>query len=364
LEVNRNNLHHGIGFIYLWPKNGIDDSKNEMPTKEDKMDDKKSDMSKDTDRDGIEDKLDLCPNESGIKSLSGCPDKDNDGVADFQDPCPDVAGLVQYKGCPDSDGDGVPDNEDKCPTQNGSKMNSGCPELSKDTDGDGITDDLDRCPDYFAKTATGCPDAVKDSDGDGIADSEDKCPDMKGITTFGGCPDTDNDGIPDPDDKCKYAAGLKLYGGCPDSDGDGIPDDRDKCPNTVGTVASNGCPDIKIEDRKTLDVAMRAVQFELGKATLKSESFTILQQVASLLQRYPDYNLAIGGHTDNTGSSVANQELSEKRAKACYDYIISRGVSADRLSYTGFGESRPVADNATENGRSLNRRVEFNLNPR
>lgn len=356
---NRNNLQHGIGFVYLWPKKAEEEMKEEVPVIEEVM---KTD---DADGDGIEDKLDLCPTEAGTKALNGCPDKDGDGVADFQDACPDIAGGLLYKGCPDSDGDGVGDHEDKCPTQSGSKMNSGCPELPKDTDGDGIADEKDKCPDYFAKTADGCPSVeVKDKDGDGVADADDRCPDVKGSASLNGCPDSDGDGIIDPDDKCPNAKGLKIYGGCPDSDGDGISDDRDKCPNTPGSVASNGCPDIKIEDRKTLDIAMRAVQFELGKAALKQESYAILKQVASILNRYPDYNLAIGGHTDNTGSSVANQELSEKRAKACYDYIVTQGVSSTRLSYTGFGESRPVADNATENGRSLNRRVEFNLNPR
>ncbi len=356
---NRNNLHHGIGFVYLF--GGVPND--EMPKEEVKEEPKNMD----SDGDGIEDKLDLCPEAAGTKAMNGCPDKDKDGVADFQDNCPDIAGNKDMNGCPDSDNDGIADNIDECPNLAGPATNKGCPmkenEMEKDTDGDGVSDSKDKCPDYFgSKDNMGCP--IQDKDGDGIADKDDRCPDMKGSKDLNGCPDKDNDGVADPDDKCPNAAGLKVYNGCPDTDGDGLDDSIDRCPTTPGTVASNGCPDIAVEDKKTLDVAMRAVQFELGKATLKPESFNILKQVGSILKRYPDYNIAIAGHTDNTGSAVANQELSEKRAKACYDYLLSQGIDPSRISHAGYGESRPVADNATPNGQALNRRVEFNLNPR
>ena len=81
------------------------------------------------------------------------------------------------------------------------------------------------------------------------------------------------------------------------------------------------------------------------------------------MQRYPDFKMMISGHTDNVGSAELNQSLSEKRAKACYDYLSKHNISSYRLSYAGFGESRPISTNETEKGRSLNRRVEFNLIP-
>jgi OmpA-OmpF porin, OOP family len=355
---NRNNLHHAIGFVYLLGNIADEDMPKEVPQVEEPK-------TKDADGDGIEDNLDLCPEAAGLKSLNGCPDKDKDGIADFQDECPDVAGIKNMKGCPDTDSDGIADNMDNCPNLAGPESNKGCPMANdeNDTDHDGVVDSKDKCPDFFgSKENNGCP--VDDKDNDGVADKEDRCPDMKGNKSMGGCPDKDNDGIADPEDKCPNSAGLKVYGGCPDTDGDGLDDSIDKCPNTPGTVASSGCPDIAVEDKRTLDVAMRAVQFELGKATLKTESFTILKQISTILGRYPDYNIAIAGHTDNSGSAVANQELSEKRAKACYEYLITQGIDVNRLSYAGYGESRPVADNATPNGQSLNRRVEFNLNPR
>ncbi|MBK8621175.1 MAG: OmpA family protein [Saprospiraceae bacterium] len=321
---NRNNLHHGLGFIYLLAQK----PKEEKPKEEEKP------MIKDSDGDGVVDDLDLCPNEKGIPSMKGCPDKDGDGVPDYQDKCPDVAGPQIYNGCPDSDGDGIPDHEDECPNVTGSKANKGCP--------------------------------FTDRDGDGIPDDKDKCPDKPGLADNDGCPekDMDGDGIPDSIDKCPDAKGLRVYGGCPDTDGDGIPDHEDECPKLPGSVANNGCPEIAKEDKKTLDVAMQAVQFETGSAVLKGESNAVLKQIAGIMDRYPDFNMIISGHTDNVGRPAFNQTLSERRAKACYDYLIKQGVSDSRLNYAGYGDSRPITTNANDKGKALNRRVEFNLIPR
>jgi OOP family OmpA-OmpF porin len=323
LAENRNNLHHGIGFTYLFKAK----EKEEKPMEE-------NPMLKDSDGDGVPDELDLCPNEKGIPALKGCPDKDGDGVPDYQDKCPDLAGPQIYNGCPDTDGDGIPDHEDECPNVAGSKANKGCP--------------------------------FSDRDGDGIPDDEDKCPDKPGLKENGGCPesDRDGDGIPDSIDKCPDSKGLRVYQGCPDTDGDGIPDHEDQCPKLPGSVANNGCPEIAKEDKKTLDVAMQAVQFETGSAVLKAESSVILRQIAGIMGRYPDFNMVISGHTDNVGRPAFNQTLSERRAKACYDFLVKEGISASRMNYVGYGDSRPIATNATDKGKSLNRRVEFNLIPR
>ena len=109
---------------------------------------------------------------------------------------------------------------------------------------------------------------------------------------------------------------------------------------------------------------MQAVQFQTGSAVLKTESSIVLTQIADIMERYPDFNMTISGHTDNTGSASANQVLSEKRAKACYDFLVKKGVPLVRMSFSGYGESRPISTNENEKGRSLNRRVEFNLLPR
>ncbi|MBK7873276.1 MAG: OmpA family protein [Saprospiraceae bacterium] len=92
-----------------------------------------------------------------------------------------------------------------------------------------------------------------------------------------------------------------------------------------------------------------------------TSSFEVLNQIVDILKRYPDYKMRIGGHTDSVGSSSTNQTLSEARAKACYDYLISKGIEASRLSFTGYGETKPIADNRYKDGRDKNRRVEFDI---
>lgn len=352
----RDNFQHGLGFTYWF---GAPAAKPEM---KEKQEEKPAMM--DSDGDGISDDLDLCPQVPGLPEFFGCPDSDGDGIHDLKDKCPTIFGLAEFEGCPDSDGDGVPDNVDECPNMKGDKNNKGCPD--EDRDGDGIPDKNDRCPDEKGSTATGgCP----DKDGDGVPDIFDKCPEVPGDKDNEGCPrtkvmDSDGDGIDDANDACPYSAGPAKFDGCPDSDGDGIPDPDDDCPFAPGIKENKGCPEIKKEDRDLLELAMRAVQFDLGKATLRPESFRVLDQIASIMSRYKDYNLSISGHTDNTGNPLANQRLSENRAKSCYEYLISKGVNASRLSYAGYGESVPIADNQSVEGRSLNRRVEFTLVPR
>ena len=380
--TKKSNLQYGVGFVY---------SLNKLVEKMKISDTGKRSM--DSDGDGIIDELDLCPSIAGLEKFMGCPDSDEDGIEDSKDKCPDVAGPKSLMGCPDSDGDGVADVEDTCPNLKGVASNHGGPETAADSDKAGVPDDKDKCPDVAGSSSTmGCPDTdgdgiadyedncpnlkgvasnhgcpgVLDSDGDGVSDSEDNCPNIKGLASNHGCPgiaDSDGDGIEDSKDKCPNQVGVIQFSGCPDSDGDGIPDSEDYCPNTRGPKSTHGCPEIKKEDRDVLDIAMRAVQFETGKATLKYSSFTILDKIAEIMRKYRDYNLIISGHTDNTGRAVINQRLSERRAKACYEYLINKGVAPSRMRYAGYGESRPIADNLTAQGRALNRRVEFKLVP-
>jgi OOP family OmpA-OmpF porin len=319
---NRNNLQHGIGFVYMIGKES----------------DSSLFYKKDTDGDGIADEKDLCPELKGIREFAGCPDTDEDSVPDYLDKCVEIKGLKEFDGCPDSDNDGVPDNIDECPKIAGVKSNKGCPESEKKQQ-----------------------ELIEDTDGDGVPDSRDKCPGEKGSFEAAGCPDQDLDGVPDDADKCPDAPGLRIYYGCPDTDSDGIDDGRDKCPKVAGTVANEGCPEIRKEDKKTLELAMQAVKFKSGSAILETESNIVLSEIGRIMTRYPDFNMAISGHTDDDGSETANQTLSEQRAKACYDYLIKKGVDAKRMSFQGFGESKPITSNTTKEGKSINRRVEFNL---
>jgi outer membrane protein OmpA-like peptidoglycan-associated protein len=311
----------------------------------------------DADKDGIADEKDKCPTQPGSAALGGCPDSDGDGLADRDDHCPDSPGDIRLNGCPDRDGDGVADKTDDCPDQYGLRRFAGCP----DTDNDNIVDKEDDCPTVAGLPAlNGCPDA----DRDGITDTKDKCPNESGTAEHAGCPDSDNDGIADSEDECPKSAGPKKFNGCPDSDNDGISDNKDKCPLLVGPSANDGCPELKPEDKATLDYAMKNVQFETGSSKLLPTSLTILNQVVELMSRYPGYKLDISGYTDNVGNDFANQQLSEKRAQACYDYIVSKGIGASLLSYAGYGENSPIADNKTADGRRQNRRVEFKLTPK
>jgi OmpA-OmpF porin, OOP family len=285
----------------------------------------------DRDKDGVPDYLDNCPDVPGTADMNGCQDKDNDGVSDYDDQCPNVPGLKRFKGCPDSDGDGIEDSKDKCPNAKGSDLFQGCP----DTDGDGVEDSKDKCPDSkkgIKVDANGC---AADSDRDGVLDADDKCPDTK--------------------------PGIKVdYRGCPaDTDGDGILDSDDKCPTVAGDPANNGCPLAKKETPKRLQFAARQINFETKNALVKVSSYSMLDEVASILSGYPDYNLRIGGHTDGLEKDPAT--LSQSRVDAVKSYLLGKGVAESRIVSEGFGKTRPLSTNATVTGRAQNRRVVLEL---
>jgi OmpA-OmpF porin, OOP family len=116
---------------------------------------------------------------------------------------------------------------------------------------------------------------------------------------------------------------------------------------------------LKDEIEKTGHVAVYGIHFDTAKATIQPDSEDTLKQVAALLQQNPDLKLRVEGHTDNQGSAVANQALSERRAQAVVAWLTSHGVAANRLKAQGFGETKPVAENSTDEGRAKNRRVEL-----
>ncbi len=256
------------------------------------------------------------------------------------------AGAAAPKLAKDSDGDGIPDAEDTCPKQaedqDGFEDVDGCPDL--DNDQDGIRDDLDKCPNQTEdldgfQDADGCPDL--DNDGDGIADIKDRCPnqpeDMDGFKDQDGCPDLDNDG-------------------------DGIADNKDRCPDEPGPESNNGCPSAAVGPTITATkIEMhQKIFFATGKATLKPASMQLLDKVADLLKQNPQVKLIrIEGHTDSRGNPKRNLVLSQRRAEAVRQYLISKGVAPDRLQAVGYGDSRPIAPNDTRKGRAANRRVEF-----
>ncbi|MBA3827772.1 MAG: OmpA family protein [Taibaiella sp.] len=283
-------------------------------------------------------------------------DRDHDGVSDKKDLCPDVPGPWENKGCPDfdRDKDGIPDSLDDCPDLPGSITANGCP----DKDLDSVADDVDKCPDVPGlRSLNGCP----DTDGDGIADIEDACPYKPGPAIYHGCPDTDGDGVPDNLDMCPDVPGPIALRGCPDRDGDGVPDREDNCPTVPGPASNHGCPLIKEEVKKRLAFAATAIQFETGKAVIKKASHKILNEIVQILRDYPDYNMAIAGHTDNVGKPAKNLLLSQQRAASVKNYFVSQGIKMERLTTSGYGETRPVATNKTAVGRAKNRRVVMDM---
>lgn len=203
----------------------------------------------------------------------------------------------------------------------------------------------------------------KDTDGDGIIDINDKCPAVKGLEKYYGCPipDTDGDGINDEQDKCKDVKGLARYNGCPipDTDGDGVNDEEDKCPKEAGVISNYGCPEISKAIIEKINIAAKNIFFSTGSAKLLPKSFKSLDEVVTILNDNPSYTLDVNGYTDSTGTVEKNLILSKNRAASVVEYIISKGIDADRLHPEGFGVDNPVADNKTVKGRALNRRVEI-----
>ena len=266
---------------------------------------------------------------AGIVIKFGSKDTDKDGIPDNKDACPEVAGLKEFNGCPDTDGDGIPDKDDACPQVKGPKEFNGCP----------------------------------DTDGDGIPDKDDACPEVAGPKEFNGCPDTDGDGIPDKDDKCPDVAGPAENGGCPwpDTDGDGVLDKDDLCPEVAGPASNKGCPEPTTDDQKKLNQYAKTILFDTGKATIKFESAEILNQIINVLKKYPNSRFRIEGHTDSVGKKQKNIELSQNRADAVKIYLIQGGIASDRLESKGYGPEKPIASNKNKKGRALNRRVEINL---
>ena len=236
--------------------------------------------------------------------MNGGPDRDHDSITDLEDLCPANVGPRENKGCPDSDKDGLFDYIDECPLVAGPIENKGCP-----------------------------------------------------------WPDSDGDGILDKDDDCPQLAGPKENGGCPykDSDNDGLLDKDDDCPNTPGPKSNKGCPVIEKEVIEVLKTAFNNLEFEVAKDVILAGSFTSLDELAGVLMKKPSWKLEITGHTDNAGDDASNLILSKKRAEAVKNYLVSKGIDATRFVINYFGETKPIADNSTTEGRAKNRRVEMKI---
>ena len=304
----------------------------------------------DRDKDGVADKKDNCPDTPGLKEYAGCPDTDGDGFIDNEDKCPTVAGVAALMGCPDADGDGITDADDACADVAGEAKYNGCP----DSDGDGIGDNVDKCPQESGVSKyNGCP--IPDTDGDGFDDDNDNCPTVAG--DIAGCPDSDGDKVIDKNDDCPDVAGTVK--GCPDADGDGIADKDDKCPNEAGVPEKDGCPAVRKPTTAEIINRYCAAPISFGSGSSQSDTYNqSITDIAAFAKQYPGAFLNVSGYTDSQGAESANLRLSKKRAKKVADSLVAAGVSMDRITYEGYGETNPVADNLTKEGRELNRRVQ------
>ena len=257
----------------------------------------------DSDQDGVPNNRDECVNTPGLIALNGCPDEDGDGIRDSEDECPNIAGLAAFMGCPDTDNDGIQDTEDNCPEEAGPDDNQGCP-----------------------------------------------------------WPDSDNDGVLDKDDSCPEDAGPGDNNGCPwpDRDNDGVIDKDDDCPDEAGLAEDNGCPVVTKEIIEQLNIAGGQIYFQVGSSRLiGATTHASILRIKSFMDADERIELIIEGHTSSDGAAASNLRLSEERANSLRARLIELGIAPQRLEAVGYGETRPIATNDTEAGRSRNRRVEF-----
>lgn len=284
-------------------------------------------------------------------------DSDKDGVIDILDECPDTpkGATVNEVGCPsDTDGDGVFDGIDECPfTPKGVQVDEkGCP---IDTDGDGVADYLDKCPDTPKKVKVddkGCP---FDEDGDGVYDEDDKCPGTPAGTLVDekGCPvDSDGDGVTDDKDKCPDTPkGVEVdeFGCEADDDGDGVTNSKDKCPNTIkgAKVDKDGCVDHKA-NIDFINSNLKPVYFDTNVSTVTADQNAKVDNLVKILNDYPEYNINVYGHADPRGSAEHNMALSQRRANSVVAMLKSLGIPDSRIRTKAFGAEMAPKGELTE----------------
>jgi len=140
-------------------------------------------------------------------------------------------------------------------------------------------------------------------------------------------------------------------------------DHIDKCPDEEGVVELMGCPrkyTLVVLKKEKIEIKQQ-VHFATNKHTILADSFGLLDQVAQVLKDYPNIKVKIEGHTDSQAADDFNLKLSQRRADAVREYLINAGISPDRMTAVGFGETMPIASNKTDKGRAQNRRVDFNI---
>ena len=245
----------------------------------------------------------------------------------------------------------------------------------RDTDGDGVIDRHDECADTAQRVivdAQGCP---IDSDDDGVFDGIDVSPGTPlgaEVDSLGTPLDDDQDGVFNGIDQCPTPIGAVVdERGCGiDTDGDTIFDGIDQCPGTPSGVPidrETGCPRVDSDEerefyRTGLYIASD-IDFQRGNEEMAAGGTALLRPIANMMRKWPEMVIEVGGHTDDRGGLEQNQSISEQWAQVVADYLAENfeWITADRVTAVGYGEEKPIADNASEEGRELNRRIEFRI---
>ena len=256
------------------------------------------------------------------------PDTDKDGLKDGDE----VKKYNTNPTKPDSDEDGLSDYDEV--TTHHTDPNK------KDSDGDGLSDG-DEVTKYKADPTKA------DTDGDGLQDGAEVSVNLTDPLK----PDTDGDKLTDGDEVNKDKTDpLKA-----DTDGGSVDDGVEVARGTNPLNPDDDQVKVKVGE----SIVMEGIVFATGKAEISPESEVTLNRVYEVMKSHPDVTVEIRGYTDNTGSATTNTKLSQERADAVMHWLVTKGISSDRITAKGYGPENPIAPNTTKEGRAKNRRIEF-----
>ena len=260
----------------------------------------------------------------------------------------------------------------------------------------GVRYSFDQCGSTNSGSKKSVSNKKVDTDGDGIRDSKDMCPDIPGLKKFKGCPMSQEDMAAKAaaDEKARLEAEIAAKKAAEEKARLEAEAEKKRVAEAAARKAKEeadakaaAAAKLKAEEEAKLKAAAEAeakalaaaealkvrnaevsrrfsaslqgLKFNSSQSTFKQESYARMDEAVAVLNEYPDINVLIQGHTDSQGAADANQRLSQKRADAVMNYLVSKGISNSRLSSSGLGEEYPIADNNTSTGRAQNRRVEF-----
>ena len=177
--------------------------------------------------------------------------------------------------------------------------------------------------------------------------------------------DSDQDGLNDADDDCPFIKGSTTLRGCPDSDNDGLIDMKDDCPMESGPATNKGCPDPNkpiVKNNQELVKKYDNILFASGKTSMTTDDiFDILERAIDIMYADKSTKVLLSGHTDSEGNAYQNMNLSQSRTEVVKAYLIKQGIEESRIETIAYGETMPLENNTSLEGKKLNRRVEINI---